>query len=87
VMETPTSVSLVKESRGLYRLRANCAVTLSAPSPKTLVGVKQDGRMSVGPAPQHKGTFTVDAEQLREGEIYIIMPGADGGYDLKFWKP
>ena len=84
VMETPTYASLVKEGAGLYRLRANCAVTLSVPSRKPLVGVKRDGRMSVSQAPLRKGAFTVDADQLREGEIYVILPGADGGYDLKF---
>lgn len=84
VLETPTYASLVKEGAGLYRLRANCAVTLSVPAKKVLIGVKRDGRMNVGPAPLRRGSFTVDEDQLRRGEVYVILPGRNGAYGLRF---
>lgn len=83
VMETPTSVSLVKEGRGLYRLRANCAVTLRVPSREALIGIRQGGRMKVSRPSLRNGDFTVTEDQLRQGDIYVILPGADG-YELKF---
>jgi len=83
VLETPTYASLVKEGAGLYRLRANCAVTLGIPSKEVLIGVKQGGRMKVSRPSLQRGAFTVTEDQLRQGELYVILPGADG-YELKF---
>lgn len=79
----PTAVSLYKHAQGTYRVKANCPFKLHVPATDFYLGRKVEGKFKmVKPELDGDGLLSVTEEDLKSGDLFIIIPDNKGGFTI-----